>query len=190
MFRLPRGARAGYLSISAAVLLFAAVFRPAAEGAERAVFVELSGVPNLYRVTENLYRSAQPTRTGFRNLEAMGVRTVVNLRSFHRDDVSGTGLRLINVPMHAWDPEMDEVLRVMRVLSDEEGGPYLVHCQHGADRTGMVTALYRMVFQGWSGDDAISEMTDGGFGYHAVWIEIPKFLRGADVERIKKDTNR
>jgi protein tyrosine/serine phosphatase len=170
--------------------LIAVVLYSAAIGVERVVPVELSGVPNLHRVTESLYRSAQPTRIGFRNLEAMGIRTVINLRSFHGDDVSGTGLRLINVPMQAWDPEMDEVLRVMRILADRDGGPYLVHCQHGADRTGMVTALYRMVFQGWNRDDAINEMTDGGFGYHAVWTDIPKFLRRVDIERIKRRIGR
>ncbi|HEX7917405.1 hypothetical protein [Rudaea sp.] len=51
----------------------------------------------------------------------------------------------------------------------------LIHCWHGADRTGVVCAAYRMVVQGWSKADARAEMFDGGFGYHAVWRNIPAY---------------
>jgi protein tyrosine/serine phosphatase len=148
--------------------------------------VEMGGVPNLHRVTANIYRGAQPTGEGFRNLEAMGIRTVVNLRSFHHDNLYGLSMAYVRVRMEAWDPEMGEIARVMRVLSDESGGPYFVHCQHGADRTGMAMAVYRMVVQGWSKDEAIEEMTGGGYGFHSVWLEIPAFLRNLDVESVRK----
>ncbi len=36
--------------------------------------------------------------------------------------------------------------------------PVLVHCEGGADRTGVMVALYRMVFQGWELSDAKLEM--------------------------------
>ena len=148
--------------------------------------VSLRGAPNLHKVTDNIYRGAQPTREGFRNLEAMGIKTVINLRALHSDDLSGTSLKSARVKMEAWDPETDEVIRVLRMLSDEGGAPYFVHCQHGADRTGMVMAVYRMVVQGWSKDDAIEEMTEGWYGFHPIWKEIPEFLRKLDVEQIKK----
>ncbi|MDR3279306.1 MAG: tyrosine-protein phosphatase, partial [Synergistaceae bacterium] len=164
------------------VLTLAAFVRHAAAAPSTAVPITLEGVPNLHRVADNFYRSAQPTKEGFLNLEALGIRAVINLRAFHDDDLSGTNMRAISMPMRAWNPETDDILRVMRILSDDDGGPYLVHCQHGADRTGMVTALYRMVFQNWDREDAIREMTEGGFGYHAIWTEIPKFLRRVDIE--------
>jgi protein tyrosine/serine phosphatase len=148
--------------------------------------VAMRGVPNLHRVTDDLYRGAQPTREGFRNLEAMGIRTVINLRSFHGDDTRGTSLKYFRVGMKAWEPEADELIRALRILSDPGGAPYFVHCQHGADRTGMVTAVYRMVFQSWSKDEAIEEMTEGGYGFHPIWREIPEFLRGLDIEKIKR----
>jgi hypothetical protein len=49
----------------------------------------------------------------------------------------------------------------------------------------MVTAVYRMAVQDWSKDEAIAEMTDGGYGFHSVWIEIPKFLKKLDVKKVK-----
>ena len=53
--------------------------------------IQMKGVPNLHKVSEDLYRSAQPTDEGMRNLKEMGVQTIVNLRSFHTDGMrSGT----------------------------------------------------------------------------------------------------
>ena len=47
--------------------------------------ITLEGVSNLYKVSDDLYRSGQPTAAGLRNLEAMGIKTVLNLRCFHWD---------------------------------------------------------------------------------------------------------
>jgi hypothetical protein len=49
----------------------------------------------------------------------------------------------------------------------------------------MTIAVYRMAVQNWSKDEAITEMTEGGYGFHSVWTEIPKFLRKLDVKRVK-----
>ncbi|MDR3162558.1 MAG: dual specificity protein phosphatase family protein [Helicobacteraceae bacterium] len=155
---------------------------------EWATPIELEGAPNLHRVTDSIYRSAQPTAEGFKNLQKLGVKTVINLRKLHNDDeeLSGTELRAIHVKMEAWDPEAKEVIRVLKILNNPEGAPYLVHCQHGADRTGLVIGAYRMVVQRWSKEEAIAEMTEGGYGFHTIWKDIPKFLRRMDVEAIRK----
>jgi protein tyrosine/serine phosphatase len=62
-----------------------------------------------------------------------------------------------------------------------------VHCQHGADRTGMMTAIYRIAMEGWSKDDAITEMTEGGYGFHAIWKDLVEYVRELDVERLKRE---
>ena len=56
--------------------------------------VKLEGVPNLHKVSDDLYRSAQPTAQGMKNLKELGVKTVVSLRSFHsdRDEIGDTNL--------------------------------------------------------------------------------------------------
>ena len=43
------------------------------------------GLTNFYEVTTNLYRGAQPTAQGMAELKTMGIKTVLNLRSFHSD---------------------------------------------------------------------------------------------------------
>ena len=51
----------------------------------------------------------------------------------------------------------------------------------------MIAALFRIVYQGWSKDVALDEMQNGNFGFHAVWGNIPRYIRNANVERLKRD---
>ncbi len=165
-----------------------AVTAPVAARSERwAVPIALEGVPNLHQITSTLYRSEQPTALGFRNLEKLGIRTVINLRAFNSDDdeVRGTNLRTARVKILTWNIDDDHVVDVMRMLRNAENGPYLIHCQHGADRTGLMSAMYRILEQGWSVDDALAELTGGGYGYHAVWKNILRYVRSADVEGLR-----
>lgn len=144
-------------------------------------------VDNLYRVTALFYRSAQPSAKGMKELEKIGIVTVINLRNFHNDsdEIRGTRLKEIRIPMNTWECKEDDVIKALQVLSNPEGAPYLLHCQHGADRTGLVTAMYRIVIQGWSKEEAIDELTKGGYGYHSIWRNIIRFIHKADIKRIK-----
>ena len=149
----------------------------------------LEGVPNLHKVSDNLYRSAQPTAEGMRNLKQIGIRTIVNLRSFHsdRDEIGHLGLGYEHIHMKAWHPEREEVVRFLQIVTNPERTPVLVHCMHGADRTGTMSALYRIAVQGWTKDEAVREMTDGGFNFHAVFDNLAEWIQQLDVESIRKD---
>ncbi len=153
-----------------------------------AVRVERTGLPNLHRVSDDLYRGAQPTAEGLRELREMGVRTVVNLRSFHsdRDEAGDAGLAYEHIAMKAWHPEDEDVVRFLEIATDPARAPVFVHCQHGADRTGIMCAIYRMAVQGWSADEAIEEMTGGGFGHHPIWANLRRYVRELDLEEIKR----
>jgi len=149
--------------------------------------IQLEGVPNLHKVSDSLYRSAQPTSEGIRNLKKMGIETIINLRSFHSDrkEIGDTGLAYEHLYMKAWHPEEKEAVRFLQIVTDPARTPVLVHCQHGADRTGTMCAIYRIAVQGWSKEEALQEMTKGGFGYHKVWINLPDWLQELDIEAIK-----
>lgn len=151
--------------------------------------VEVDGVPNLHQVSTNLYRSAQPTAQGMQNLQQAGIETVVNLRSFHsdRDEIGTTGLGYEHIYMKAWHPERKEVVRFLQIVTNPKRTPVLVHCQHGADRTGAMCALYRVVVQGWTKEAAIREMTEGGFGFHEVWANLPRWIADLDMASIKRE---
>ena len=84
-----------------------------------------------------------------------------------------------------WDIDDEHVVEVMRLLRNPDNGPYLIHCQHGADRTGLMSAMYRILEQDWSVDDALAELTGGGYGYHSIWSNILEYVRSADIEKLR-----
>ncbi len=156
---------------------------------EWAVQMQLQGVDNLYKINDNLYRSAQPTKQGMKNLKKMGIKTIINIRAFHSDadEMTGTGLLDEELSVKTWHIEDEDVIRVLRIIRQKENGPFLIHCQHGADRSGIMIAMYRIVEQGWSKDEAIREMVDGGYGFHAIWSNIIHYVKNVDVEKFKKE---
>jgi len=179
--------------IGCAVLGLRTCARPVAPSRTRAPRwarpLERPGLPNLHKVSDGLYRGAQPTAEGFRQLQAMGVRTVVNLRSFHsdRDEMGEADLQYEHITMKAWHAEDKEMVRFLQIVGDPERTPVFVHCQHGADRTGVMAAAYRIAVQGWSVEDAVEEMVRGGYGFHEVWRgRLAGYLRGLDFAQIKR----
>ena len=150
--------------------------------------IVMEGVANLHRITEGLFRSAQPSAAGMKNLKAMGIETIVNLRSFHsdRDEIGDLGLAYEHIYMKAWHPEENEVVRFLQIVTSARRTPVLFHCQHGADRTGTMCAIYRVAVQGWSKEAAIKEMTQGGYGFHGIWKNLINWINRLDIDRVKK----
>ena len=150
--------------------------------------VQLAGVANLYKVTDYLYRSGQPTAEGMKNLERLGIKTIINLRAlfFDSDEIKGTGLFVEELSVNAWSIGDADVVRVLRIIRKRENGPFLIHCSYGADRVGVMIAMFRVVEQGWTKEDAIQEMVNGGYGFHRLWFRIVEYVKHADVERIRK----
>jgi protein tyrosine phosphatase (PTP) superfamily phosphohydrolase (DUF442 family) len=159
------------------------------EQASWAQSIDLKGVPNLHRVSADFYRSAQPTALGMQNLKQMGIETIVSLRSFHsdRDEIGDTGLGYEHIYVKAWHPEREEVVRFLQIVTNPKRTPGLVHCKHGADRTGAMSAVYRIAVQGWTKEEAIREMTEGDFGFHGVFRNLPRWIKDLDIESIKKE---
>lgn len=114
---------------------------------------------------------------------------VVNLRSFNSDrrEIGATGLAYEHIYMKAWHPERKEIVRFLQIVTDPKRTPVLLHCQHGADRTGTMSAIYRIVVEGWSKEDALREMQDGDFGFHSIWGNLPDWINELDVEAIRQE---
>ena len=146
------------------------------------------GLKNFHQVTRQIYRGAQPTARGMRELEALGIKTIVSLRAFHsdKDELAKTKLARERISFKTWHPEEEDVIRFMKIVTDTNRLPVFVHCQHGSDRTGTMIAIYRMAAQGWSRDEAIAEMTQGGFGFHHTWQNLIRYLQELNVEEIKE----
>lgn len=113
-----------------------------------------------------LSRSAMPTPKMIDWLkEAMGVRTLVTFREDAEGDweeayVEGLGLRFYTFDMGSKRPPRDwQVERWRKILADRENWPIHCHCGGGADRTGVMVALYRIEHQGWGIERALRELT-------------------------------
>jgi len=177
-----------FCTVLLALFGFVTTINAAGRSTNWAARVEQNGLPNLFRVSTNLYRCAQPTADGLKAAEKLGIKTVICLRGFHsdKDEVESTKLRTERIRFNTWHPEDEDVVRFLKLVSNTNNGPFLIHCLHGADRTGTMIAIHRIAIEGWTKQEAIKEMTDGGFGYHTVWRNLIKYLNELDVEELKK----
>jgi protein tyrosine phosphatase (PTP) superfamily phosphohydrolase (DUF442 family) len=139
-------------------------------------------------VPDRVYRSGQLTAPGFADaVRRFGFRTIVNLQDdFPDPDIAlgyftgntikeselcrQLGVRYLFIAPdviprreigHARPTAIDQFLAVM---DDESNYPVLFHCRAGLHRTGIMAAIYRMEYQGWSHHQAIAEVKENGFG--------------------------
>src|SRR3989338_6346967 len=127
------------------------------------------------------YRSGQPDSDDLKYvLKKAKVRTVLNLKgstpSYEKDLARKFGARLIHMKMNASTPPTEEQLEAyLTLLKDPKTYPLWVHCHGGADRTGVMVAIYRMEFENWSKWRAMGEMLSY-FHIPAVYTELTKYL--------------
>lgn len=125
---------------------------------------------NFRKVTTGIYRGGQPDRAALVGLAEKGFRTVVSFRwqkkivNQEENDCRDLGLDFISIPLnYSNPPRLGEVKKFLNVLDDSRTHPVLVHCLHGKDRTGIMVAIYRMIEQNWSVEEAYKEMEECGF---------------------------
>lgn len=148
----------------------------------------LPGVQNFYQVTTNLYRGAQPTAEGMKQIRALGIKTVITLREFHsdKDTVATSGLKSIRLHMSPLHADENEVVAFLKAATDTNNLPVFVHCERGADRTGTMCAMYRITVCGWTKTQAIDEMKNGGFDFSPLWRNLVSFIENADIGNIQR----
>ncbi|AYY01452.1 tyrosine-protein phosphatase [Klebsiella aerogenes] len=142
---------------------------------------------NFYRVTPELYRSAQPIHLQMQSLDRIGIRSVLNLRQWHSDadEAKGTGLILYRVPMNAAAINNDDVVIALSFLH-RAAKPALVHCWHGSDRTGMIVALYQLLFSHATKSEVLSELRRPEYGYHQQFYpDIARYIAAINVEELR-----
>jgi protein tyrosine/serine phosphatase len=139
-------------------------------------------LPNFHRVSERLYRGGQPTTEGIKKLAELGIKTIINFRDARpslrreRQAAEENGLRFINLHLSNWFAARDEEIhQIIDVIMNPEHQPVFIHCKRGADRTGTVVAVYRMLHEGWTAQAANREAKLRGIGWWQVWMK--KYLK-------------
>ena len=133
-------------------------------------------IDNFGRINDNYYRGAQPEAPDYTDLAAVGVKTVIDLTGDGRDDeqalVERAGMKFYRIPLTTSErPSEAAIARFLKLVDDPANQPVYVHCQGGRHRTGVMTAVYRMMHDGWTADQAYKEMKQyrfEGFPGHPV----------------------
>ena len=128
---------------------------------------DVAGLGHFEYIDAHLWRSAAPSATGYRELAAAGVRTVIDLRD--RDDpglrrradaqsvLPELGVRLVRIPVK--DGRTPTAGQVAQFVATVRGarGVVLVHCGAGVGRTGSMVAAYQVSTGRLDGDDALKQ---------------------------------
>jgi protein tyrosine/serine phosphatase len=122
---------------------------------------------NRHRLTDKLWRSAQPAPHQLAWFAKQGIRTIINLRGgrehgswpLQREACERLGLTLVEFKARSRGaPERETILKA-KDFFDEIAYPALIHCKSGADRAGLVAALYLIVHEGRPVREALSQLS-------------------------------
>jgi protein tyrosine phosphatase (PTP) superfamily phosphohydrolase (DUF442 family) len=155
--------------------------------------ISITGVRNAGKVSEHLYRGAQPHLTDLSELKKLGVTTIIDLRAessataeLERILAELLGMHFLRIPIGGFStPNNSDLAQFFRVLSDSPPHTIFIHCEFGEDRTGVMIASYRIAFERWSADQALSEMLAFGFNRWAH-RSMASFIRKLP-DRLKSD---
>ncbi|XVO87542.1 dual specificity protein phosphatase family protein [Pseudomonas palleroniana] len=142
---------------------------------------------NLHQMTPTLYRSALPDSSAVPVLEKLKIGTVINfLPESDASWLKSTDIKQVQLTYRTNHVDDTDVLTALRAIQQAQAnGPVLMHCKHGSDRTGLMAAMYRVVVQGWSKEDALNEMTLGGFGTSNGFKDGVRYMMKADIDKLR-----
>ncbi|HEY7552220.1 MAG TPA: protein tyrosine phosphatase [Hyphomicrobiaceae bacterium] len=122
---------------------------------------------NQHRLGAHAWRSAQPTPHHIRVLKRRGLRTIVNLRGerlcgaywLEQAVCERRDIALVDFQIKSRAAPTREQIRAARDLFDRIEYPALMHCKSGADRVGLMSALYRLFREGAPVEQARKELS-------------------------------
>src|SRR6185436_766372 len=147
-------------------------------------------IDNFARVSDTYFRGAQPVGSDYADLARLGIKTVINLigdsdlDTTEQSSVERQGMRYLVIPMSTRRaPTTAQLQSFLAVVNDAASQPVYVHCVGGRHRTGVMTAVYRMVNDGISGAEAFNEMKRFNFGPDFLHPEFKKFVFEFDAKK-------
>jgi protein tyrosine/serine phosphatase len=137
--------------------------------------LSLAGIRNAGRVSDELFRGAQPHLSDLGELQRLGITTIVDLRNespltreAEHARAESLGLEFVSIPVGGFsNPTSAQLAQFFTLFRGSPRRRVFVHCEFGEDRTGVFVAAYRLAFDHWSAEEALSEMR--AFGFNALW---------------------
>jgi protein tyrosine phosphatase (PTP) superfamily phosphohydrolase (DUF442 family) len=178
-----------------AVILMAAACTRSPIGSQATIpeRVNVEHLPNAYRVHAKVISGGQPDGdAGFRNLQALGVKTIISVDGAKPDVESARryGLRYVHMP-HGYDGIADsrvsELARAVRDLP----GPIYIHCHHGKHRSPTAAAVACVASGLIPPDAALPILRTAGTSedYRGLYLTASKAKRISerDLDAVKAD---
>lgn len=126
-------------------------------------------IQRLRKITKDLYRGSAPTAQDVQQLkDKLGINKIVSLDRESGDKISRTckllGIDQIKLYIdHDRKSLINAVSKNLKKLLTD-GGPTYLHCYHGKDRTGLISALFKCKYMNTDPEEAIEEAKSLGFG--------------------------
>lgn len=122
---------------------------------------------NTHEIAPGVFRSYQPSPARLEKWADSGIRTVVNLRGpnpcaalfLEEEACARLDMRLVIFRIHSREAPSKETLRSARVLFEQIEYPALFHCKSGADRVGVLSALYLFFHKEEPLDQALNQLS-------------------------------
>lgn len=148
-------------------------------------------IVNFSQVNGGLFRGARLTSVeAVQYLKSIGVKNVINLQggdlnsrfgkiipwaepgerpeviAAEKDAATSLGMGYLHAPLNSLEPitaEEDKAIdEVLEFMHDKNNQPVFIHCEHGADRTGLLVALYRVKYEKMDVEKARKEWIANG----------------------------
>lgn len=108
------------------------------------------------RISDEMWRSSQPLPYQVKSAARAGIKTIVNLRgpsdnAFYRLEEEACrkhGVTLVNFVINSREAPLATTVAASKALFQDIAYPALMHCKSGADRAGLMSALYLMFRKG------------------------------------------
>lgn len=122
---------------------------------------------NCHKISDRAWRSAQPAPHHIRRFAKSGIRTIVNLRGerqcgsywLEQAACDRYGIALVDFQIRSRAAPTAEQLKAAKSLFATIEYPILMHCKSGADRAGIMSALYRFFHEGVPLEEAKNELS-------------------------------
>ena len=125
-------------------------------------------IKNFGQMDDRFFRGGQPKQEEYKELAALGIKTIIDLRDdpadYEKTSVEALGMRYVNIAMSDKDyPPAAKIAEFLKLVDDPSTGKFYVHCAGGRHRTGVMGAIYRFNNYHWNYDQVYQEMLDFDF---------------------------
>lgn len=126
------------------------------------------GFQNLHQISHEMWRSNQPNPRQIEDhVRLRGIRTIINLRGpstrgyylLEKEACEKAGVELIDFQVFSRDTPTVDAIFGAKALFERINYPALMHCKSGADRAGLMSALYMIFRQGQPVSVAASQLS-------------------------------